>query len=165
MKTIIQTFAVLAIVLLGIALFATSHEAMAQASEVQDGVNSIGGTGSSGNLMTGVRRLTDVFLFLIGAVSVIMIIFGGFKYVTSSGESSAVSSAKNTILYAVVGLVIALSAYVIADFVIDAFQMSPGEAGNQAGNAARDAADNAIDTSTQSDTPNNATQRNGVINQ
>lgn len=118
MKTIIQTFAVLAIVLLGIALFATSHEAMAQASEVQDGVNSIGGTGSSGNLMTGVRRLTDVFLFLIGAVSVIMIIFGGFKYVTSGGDSSGVTSAKNTILYAVIGLVVAMLAYAILDFVL-----------------------------------------------
>lgn len=62
--------------------------------------------------------IVNVLLFIIGAVSVIMIIFGGFRYVTSGGDSGGVTSAKNTILYAVVGLVVALLAYAIVNFVL-----------------------------------------------
>ena len=47
-----------------------------------------------------------------------MIIIGGIKYVTSNGDSSGVTSAKNTILYAVVGLVVAVMAYTIVNFVL-----------------------------------------------
>ncbi len=64
------------------------------------------------------QTVVNVFLFIIGAVSVIMIIYGGFKYVTSGGDSSGVTSAKNTILYAIIGLIIALLAYGILNFVI-----------------------------------------------
>ena len=62
--------------------------------------------------------IVNVLLFIIGAVSVIMIIFGGFRYVTSGGDSGGVTSAKNTILYAVVGLIVALLAYAIVNFVL-----------------------------------------------
>ena len=64
------------------------------------------------------QKVTNTLLFIIGAISVIMIIFGGFKYVTSGGDSSGVTSAKNTILYAVIGLVVAMLAYAILDFVL-----------------------------------------------
>lgn len=64
------------------------------------------------------QDITNTLLFIIGAISVIMIIFGGFKYVTSGGDSSGVTSAKNTILYAVIGLVVALMAWAILDFVL-----------------------------------------------
>ena len=60
-------------------------------------------------------------LFLIGAISVIMLIIGGIRYVVSGGESSAVQSAKNTILYAIVGVVIAILAYAVVNFVIGNF--------------------------------------------
>lgn len=146
MKAIVGALSLL-LVVLGVVVLAPAHDTFAQTSQIQDGINSISdsNTGNPSDLMTSVRRIINVFLFLIGAVSVIMIIFGGFKYVTSSGESSAVSSAKNTILYAVVGLVIALSAYGIADFVIGAFNGgNAGETGNQTGAAARDAAEDNI---------------------
>ena len=71
--------------------------------------------GDGGVFATAVSLL----LFLVGAVAVIMIIFGGFKYIISGGDSSAVTSAKNTILYAVIGLVVASLAYAIIDFVLD----------------------------------------------
>ena len=64
------------------------------------------------------RTIVNTILFIIGAVSVIMIIFGGFRYVTSGGDSGGVTSAKNTILYAVIGLVVALLAYAIIQFVL-----------------------------------------------
>ena len=48
-----------------------------------------------------------------------MIIIAGFRYVISQGDSGAVTSAKNTILYAVIGLIVAIFAWAIVDFVID----------------------------------------------
>lgn len=65
-----------------------------------------------------VRRIINIFSVVVGAVSVIMIIIGGFRYIISGGDSSGVSSAKNTILYAVVGLVIVLFAQVIIRFIL-----------------------------------------------
>lgn len=62
--------------------------------------------------------VTNILLFLIGAVSVIMLIFGGIRYVVSGGESTAVANAKNTILYAIVGILIAFLAYAAVNFVI-----------------------------------------------
>lgn len=65
-----------------------------------------------------VRRIINIFSIVVGAVSVIMIIIGGFRYIISGGDSSGVSNAKNTILYAVVGLVIVLFAQIIIRFIL-----------------------------------------------
>lgn len=65
-----------------------------------------------------VKAVINVLSIIVGAVSVIMIIIGGFRYVVSAGDSNAISSAKNTILYAIVGLVIVLFAQIIVAFVI-----------------------------------------------
>lgn len=64
--------------------------------------------------------ITDLLLFIVGAIAVIVIIVGAIRYVTSSGDQTAVTSAKNTILFAVIGLVIALMAYAIVKFVVGA---------------------------------------------
>ncbi len=63
-------------------------------------------------------RIINIFSIVVGAISVIMIIIGGFRYIISAGDSNGVSGAKNTILYAVVGLVIVLFAQVIVRFVL-----------------------------------------------
>jgi len=65
-----------------------------------------------------VRTVINVFTWVVGIVSVIMIIVGGFKYITSGGDSGAVTGAKNTILYAIVGLVVVVLAQVIVRFVL-----------------------------------------------
>ncbi len=65
-----------------------------------------------------VRAVINILSVIVGAVSVIMIIIGGFRYVISNGDSNAVSGAKNTILYAIVGLVIVLFAQILVRFVI-----------------------------------------------
>ena len=62
--------------------------------------------------------VTNLLIFLVGAISVIMIVIGGLRYVLSSGDSKAAADAKNTILYAVVGLVVAIAAYAIVSFVV-----------------------------------------------
>jgi hypothetical protein len=67
------------------------------------------------------KTITNVLLFIIGAISVIMLIIGGIRYVVSGGDSGAVTSAKNTILYAVVGIVVAILAYALVNFVITSF--------------------------------------------
>jgi cytochrome bd-type quinol oxidase subunit 2 len=70
------------------------------------------------SLNSVVTLVINLFSVVVGVVSVIMIMVGGFKYVTSNGDSSAISSAKNTILYAVVGLVIVGLAQGIVQFVL-----------------------------------------------
>ncbi len=70
------------------------------------------------------KTITNVLLFLIGAVSVIMLIYGGIRYTVSGGDSTSVTAAKNTILYAVVGIVIAILAFAVVNFVIDSFAAS-----------------------------------------
>lgn len=66
-------------------------------------------------------KIVDVLLFIIGAIAVIMLIIGGIRYVVSGGDSGAVTGAKNTILYAVIGIVVALLAYALVHFVIGSF--------------------------------------------
>ena len=64
--------------------------------------------------------LSSVF-FVIGALSVIMIIYGGIRYITSAGNPDNVSKARNTITYAIVGLLVALAGYAIVTFIIGRF--------------------------------------------
>lgn len=61
--------------------------------------------------------LANTLIFLVGAVSVIMIIIGGLRYTLSNGDSKAATDAKNTILYAVVGVVVAIASFAIVTFV------------------------------------------------
>lgn len=63
-------------------------------------------------------RIVTAILFLVGAFSVLMLIVGGVRYVISSGNQDQVQGAKNTIIYALVGLAIALLAYAIVQFII-----------------------------------------------
>ena len=66
-----------------------------------------------------VKNIINILLTVASVVAVIMIIIGGIRYATSNGDSNSVSAAKNTILYSVVGLVIAIFAYAIVNFVVD----------------------------------------------
>jgi hypothetical protein len=63
-------------------------------------------------------NILDTFTFLIGGIAVLMIIIGGIRYITSAGDQNGITAAKNTILYAVIGLVVAMLAYSIVHFVI-----------------------------------------------
>ena len=65
-------------------------------------------------------RITNTVLYAVGLIAVIMLVLGGFKYIISGGVSKKVDSAKNTILYAIIGLIIAVFAYAIVNFVIGA---------------------------------------------
>lgn len=90
---------------------------------IQDGVNAAHGNGQPAELFgaAGVfTTISSLMLYIIGALSVIMIIFGGLRYVLSGGNTASVTAAKNTILYAIVGVVVALLAYAVINFVLGA---------------------------------------------
>lgn len=96
----------------------------ASAQTLQDGADSAQGTDQAADLFGdgGIfQTITNVLLFIIGAISVIMLIIGGIRYVVSGGDQAAVTAAKNTILYAVVGIVVAILAYALVNFVISSF--------------------------------------------
>lgn len=67
------------------------------------------------------NKVINFLLFFVGAVSVIMIIYGGIQYTTSAGDSGKVTNAKNTILYSIVGLIVSILAYAIISFVTKSF--------------------------------------------
>lgn len=67
---------------------------------------------------TIVGNIVSTLFIVIGIISVIMIIIGGIRYATSNGDQAAIKSAKNTILYAVIGLVVAMLAVAIVNFVV-----------------------------------------------
>jgi hypothetical protein len=75
--------------------------------------------GGTERVNTVITTIVNIFSLIVGIVSVIMIIFGGFKYITSGGDSGKVSEAKNTIIYAVIGLVVVAFAQFIVQFVLD----------------------------------------------
>lgn len=69
--------------------------------------------------------IANVLIFLVGAIAVIMLILGGLQYVISNGDSKRVESAKNTILYAIIGIVIAILAFAAVSFVTGSLVGAP----------------------------------------
>ena len=68
-----------------------------------------------------INTIINVLLFLVGTLSVIMIIVAGVFYTTSAGDSSKVARAKNTLLYSIVGLVLSILAFAIVNWVLVLF--------------------------------------------
>lgn len=81
--------------------------------------NPIGGTGKPEDRLNKViGDLINILTVIVSIVAVIMIIVGAFRFITSAGDPGKVSAAKNTVLYAVVGLAIVALAQAIARFVL-----------------------------------------------
>lgn len=78
------------------------------------------GQADATNKVNGIiTTVINIFSLIVGIVAVIMIVFGGFKYITSGGDSGNISGAKNTILYAIIGLVVVAFAQFIVQFVLN----------------------------------------------
>ncbi len=93
-------------------------------SNIKDGVGGVGGNdpGNQGSQVTVViKNVINILLFLIGMIAVIMIVIAGLRFVTANGDSNTISSARNTVLYAVVGIIVAVAAYAIVNFILDQF--------------------------------------------
>lgn len=77
-------------------------------------------TTTGGRTVAGtLKQVNTILLFIVGAIAVLMVIIGGLRYVTSSGDQASITSAKNTIIYAIVGLIVAFAAYGIVNFILD----------------------------------------------
>lgn len=100
---------------------AVGVSALDGASDARDAVKDLQTGGDDTTVEGGITDLVNVLLFALGAVAVIMIIFGGFRMVTSNGNADQIKSGKNTIMYAVIGLIVAILAYAIVNFVVNAF--------------------------------------------
>lgn len=118
---------VVGLMLLGLSAFGFAYASAPQASAVSTddaclGLEGAGGGGcdaGSGPTVEGtVQTAINIVSWIVGIIAVIMIIVGGAKYVTSGGDSNGVQSAKNTIMYALIGIVIVALAQVIVQFTL-----------------------------------------------
>lgn len=126
-KTIAGVF--LAFVMVVVSMFAVATPSYAADATCSDGVSGgiKGGLDCASNESTPstlfgqgsiFTQVVNTLLFIIGAIAVVMLIWGGIRYTTSAGNSNNVTAAKNTIMYAIIGLVIAILAYAIVNFVL-----------------------------------------------
>ena len=121
MKKILPTLILIAFGLT--ALLSLTISDSAAAYSIMEGVDAARGTDVPSDLFGNagiITTITNTLLFLAGALAVIMVIIGGFRYVTSAGNSSSVTAAKNTILYAIIGLIVAFLAYAAVNWVLGA---------------------------------------------
>lgn len=119
----LQTIITSALLVLGMSfavspLFVVDTVSADAKTEILGGANSAD-PGGAPTLENSFESIVSIMLFVIGAISVIVIVVGGILYVTSTGDAAKTKRAKDTILYAVVGLVVSILAYSIVKFVIE----------------------------------------------
>ena len=110
---------------IGISALAPAHSfAASSKNQVLQGVND---TGDCNNRDCADKQVTNLFStivnilsYVVGVVAIIMIIVSGAKYMTAAGDSGAVENAKNTLVYALIGLAIAALAQFLVRFVLSA---------------------------------------------
>lgn len=94
---------------------------------LQTGINGTTGSTTGCTAVTGdgagsitalAKKVVNIFSLIVGVVAVIFVIYGGFRYITSGGDSGNVGNAKNTLIYALVGLVIVALAQLIVRYVL-----------------------------------------------
>lgn len=87
-----------------------------------DGLTGVGqgcDTAGANTSVTGlIATAINILSWIVGVAAVIMLLVGGFRYVTSGGDANSISAAKNTILYAIIGLVVAALAQALVRFVL-----------------------------------------------
>ena len=126
-KLIIAGLLMIPLFMVGASLTANTNVFASDATEgIKKGADVAGkDTDTPENLFKGtdsvVVNIVNTLLFIIGSVSVLMLIYGGIRYTISGGDEKAVTAAKSTILYSVIGLVVAIAAYAIVNFVIGTF--------------------------------------------
>jgi hypothetical protein len=115
--------------ILGVAVLAPADTAQAQATgvitgQLCDGTTRLDPTACTANRSTLGKILsiiTQTLVYVVGGISIIMIVIGGLRYVTSGGDPNTTKGAKDTILYAVIGVVVAILAQGLVTFVLSKF--------------------------------------------
>lgn len=115
--------AVVGVITAATALLASPAVLADAKSEICAGVGAASGSGGctdpgGKSINNVIAAVVNILSWLVGIIAVIMIIVGGFRYVTSGGDSGSTTTAKNTIIYAIVGLVIVAFAQFIVQFVL-----------------------------------------------
>lgn len=92
---------------------------LAQNQFIEDAQQGVQDTGGADGSVDGLlQTIVNVLLFLVGSVSAIMIVVGGLRFVLSRGDPQQAASARNTVLYSAVGLVVAVLAWAIVNWVL-----------------------------------------------
>ncbi|HSE61929.1 MAG TPA: pilin [Candidatus Saccharimonadales bacterium] len=133
MITTLKTIAVSILLVVAVALPTAAADPKQSLCEGSGGTwsgTSCSNASGQSDLMTTIRNISNVLLFILGTIAVVMVIIGGIRYVTSNGEQNQISSAKDTIMYAMIGLVLALAAYAVVNFVTSTVQKNTSGNGN-----------------------------------
>lgn len=91
-----------------------------KAQSIQEGISAAQTDENPESIEGIIENVINILLFIVGAAAVIMLIIGGIRYVVSAGDQQAVANAKNTILYAIVGIIVAVLAFAAVQYVFDA---------------------------------------------
>ncbi len=105
-----------------ISISATMLTSNAMALTIQEGAEAARAEGMPAELIGAdgvINKFTNIALYAVGLIAVFMLIWGGLRYILSGGDSKKITDAKNTILYAILGLIIAFFAYAIVNFVLN----------------------------------------------
>ena len=88
-------------------------------TQVLNGIGETGGNCDSSGVATAISAAVNILSIVVGIAAVLMVILSGFKYITSGGEAGKVSNAKNSLIYALIGLIVAALAQIMVHFVIN----------------------------------------------
>ena len=159
MKKILITFGLIITIVGSFITAAGIYENKAYADSAADlikqGADSTGqqDSRSAGDIA---KDVVNIMFFIVGVMAVVMIIWGGIRYVLSAGNSAALTSAKNTIMYAVIGLIVAILAYTIVNFVINTVSGNGGSSSSNSSNSSddSDSSDNSNSSNSNSSSKN-----------
>ena len=123
MKKSIISIAIMTCAVFGASVLSTASLSGSVSAQVSKGIDTATTSEMKGKSIDGdkglIKTVVNVLLWAVGVLSVIMIIFSGFRYITSAGDASKTKSAQSTLIYSVVGLIVAIMAYAIVNMVIN----------------------------------------------
>ncbi len=98
-----------------------AQDATAQLIDPMDNpANISGATTWGGSGRTAIRTIVNYFLFFLGLIATIMVVYGGFLYVTSAGDEKGAEKGKNILIYAATGIIIILISFALINTLLGA---------------------------------------------
>ena len=123
MKKSIISIAIMICAVFGASVLSTASLSGSVSAQVSKGIDTATTSEMKGKSIDGdkglIKTVVNVLLWAVGILSVIMIIFSGLRYITSAGDASKTKSAQSTLIYSVVGLIVAIMAWAIVNMVIN----------------------------------------------
>ena len=123
MKKSIISIAIMTCAVFGTSVLSTASLSGSVSAQVSKGIDTATTSEMKGKSIDGdkglIKTVVNVLLWAVGILSVIMIIFSGFRYITSAGDASKTKSTRSTLIYSVVGLIVAIMAWAIVNMVIN----------------------------------------------